>query len=613
MRPDRMLYRDYPVDIRRLYEGLSQARELHNKHNSLLELAELALYHLASLSLSDYRARCATSDSAVEVFLERIRSRSLALGLLLELMRKASEATPEPLIPDPGEFTPCPMPGVAKLVRAVEILGAEGPGEPRGQEAQIRTVGRLQALAESGDEAGAEDWWDGWKRIVEYRNKVAHAGANGLPIRVPGFLDVMTRVVHDALVDLLTEPAVSEAVLDHPIATLTRVTEVDRGCSAFAFCGEDRGIWFEEEVIAEERFIEQWRAAALSTDEPSAFVLDRFDDGWAVRAPFWDLRTGLPPALQDSPADDLGQASPASGAASAEREQLLEGEGTAPGTCGEFAQGVLPDGTPFHVTCPINKSATVKVGIRRSQELSVNGLAEHQRKLGLAIEATARVFDLGEVEITVQHWSDLDVGKGMGSSTADVLAGIRAVADAADRSLSPAQEGELAAHIESSDGSMYPGLAAVNHRTCELIRSWDWFPEFAIVMLVPHESVDTASISFRGQEDLASEYQDLLSRMDEAIDSRSIDAFAEQSTRSAILNEPFLLNPYCQKLSRRLGDFGALGINTGHTGTVCGLLYPNSEQGRMRASEAWFEVQRIFPDLKDVKVVLTPHCDRTVS
>src|SRR4029077_7123590 len=109
---------------------------------------------------------------------------------------------------------------------------------------------------------------------------------------------------------------------------------------------------------------------------------------------------------------------------------VREGRGTAPGTCGEFAQGILSDGTPFHVTCPINKSATVVAGLRDAKTLKILGLGEHHRKLELAIQYTVELLDLGAVEVTIRHWSDLDIGKGMGSSTADVLAGVRAIADA---------------------------------------------------------------------------------------------------------------------------------------------------------------------------------------
>lgn len=55
---------------------------------------------------------------------------------------------------------------------------------------------------------------------------------------------------------------------------------------------------------------------------------------------------------------------------------------------------------------------------------------------------------------------------------------------------------------------------------------------------------------------------------------------------------------------------GALGLNVGHTGTVCGILFPNTEEGQKLASEACFKAREQFGDLKDVKVVTTPYRDR---
>jgi L-threonine kinase len=246
--------------------------------------------------------------------------------------------------------------------------------------------------------------------------------------------------------------------------------------------------------------------------------------------------------------------------------------------------------------------------LRPADRSSIVGLSEHHRKLGLAIDYTIELLDLGSVEVVVRHWSDLDIAKGMGSSTADVLSGIRAIAAAAGEELDVVTQGELAAKVESSDGSMYPGIAAVNHKTCELIDVWDWYPEFVIVMLVPNDIVNTPSISFAGQQELATEYQQLLESMNQAIADRSIVDFARESTRSAIMNNQFLLNPFSRMLSDRLEDFGALGVNVGHTGTVCGLLFANTEDGRVKASDAYLEMRRLFPDLKDVKVVTTPYC-----
>jgi uncharacterized protein involved in propanediol utilization len=108
---------------------------------------------------------------------------------------------------------------------------------------------------------------------------------------------------------------------------------------------------------------------------------------------------------------------------------------------------------------------------------------------------------------------------------------------------------------------------------------------------------------------VAGDSEDVRLALDGAIEQRSIADFAVQSTRSAALNERFLLNPYSRNLSSRLDEFDALGVDVGHTGTVCGLLFPNTDAGRTKASEACFSLRKRYPDLKGVKVVTTPHCE----
>lgn len=614
MKPNILLYRDFPAEVRNPYSEVAKGRDWSSRHIGLLNLAETALRYLASLCFSDYRTRSGEPARNVEKVLERARSRNLTFGGLLALLRESVKSVVDPLIPPPGEFPESNLRDVRQFSAAVDALQAAvsglSPGSP-GSALDIAHHVKL-GLDEGGKELG---WWEGWERLVTYRNKVAHAGDTRWPVQGHGYWESMGPLLHDALVELLATPVVSDSVLDHPVVNVTLVSTNDSGEVCHAVCGERRGVYFEEDVVEARPATARWTEEHWKATTASPYILEPDGHGYAIRSLFWDLRNGLPPAIDiEAPVSDVVTEEVAeSGDRAAPALVAMEGRGTAPGTCGEFAQGILLDGTPFHATCPINKSATVVARLRPAKELSLIGLREHQRKLALAIEYTLEQLDLGPMEVTIRHWSDLDIGKGMGSSTADVLAGIRAIADAAGREIDVVTEGRLAAKVESSDGSMHPGIAAVNHKTCELVRTWDWYPEFVIVMLVPHDSVDTHSISFAGQEALASQYETLLGGMDEAIRGRSIAEFAEWSTESARLNERYLLNPYCRNLSDHLDELGALGVNVGHTGTVCGLLFPNTDEGRMKASEVCFEVRQQFGDLKDVKVVTTPHCEEPAA
>lgn len=610
LQANHLLYRDFPVEISRPYKELTLAPDWGTRHIGLLGFAEASIVYLASLCLSDYRTQAEEPAHNLELMLEQSRSKKLTLGRELGLLRASVSALDGPLIPAPGDFPEDNFDALGRFVAAVDAIQAAVDGLNREASPAAIDVGVnvARGLAESEPRLA---WWEGWERIVAYRNKVAHFDSERWPIYGPGYWDTMGPLLHDCLVELLTQQEVAEAVLAHPVFQTTRIRPGSASDFIHSLCGEERGVYFEREVSASQPVTQRWSSEHWKATEASSCVFERDGSEWRIRSLFWDLRNGIPPVMDMEAADSVSKPSSEGGSRhpSTPPRPAEEGRGTAPGTCGEFAQGILSNGTPFHVTCPINKSSTVVASLRDSRDLEIFGLGEHHLKLELAIQRTVELLDLGKVEVTVRHWSDLDIGKGMGSSTADVLAGVRAIADAVGESLTPEVEGQVAAMVESSDGSMYPGIAAVNHKTCELVEAWDWYPEFVIVMLVPNNSVDTASIPFLGQERMAEEYDDLLEDMSSAVQSRSIADFAEQSTRSAVMNDEFLLNPYGRNLRSRLAEFGALGLNVGHTGTVCGLLFANDDSGREAASEASLEMSRQFPDLKDVKVVTTPYCE----
>lgn len=610
LQANQLLYRDFPIGISRPYKELALAPDWGTRHMGLLGLADAAIVYMASLCLSDYRTRAREPARAVEVMLEKSRSKKLTLGRELALFRASAGAIAEPLIPAPAEFPEHELPALSRFVAAADAIqaavdGLHSEASPAAIDVGVHVT---RGIADCEPKLG---WWEGWERLVTYRNKVSHFDSERWPIYSPGYWDTLGPLLHDGLVELLTQETVAEAVLAHPVFQITRIRPDGSSNVVHSLCGEERGVYFEREVAAPQSVTELWSSEHWKATEASSCVLERNDGTWQIRSLFWDLRNGVPPVMDMEVADSAAKPSPESGPqpSGGGLRPAREGRGTAPGTCGEFAQGILSSGMPFHVTCPINKSATVVASLRSANVLEILGLGEHHRKLELAIQYTVELLDLGGVEVTVRHWSDLDIGKGMGSSTADVLAGVRAIAAAADESLTPETEGRVAAMVESSDGSMYPGISAVNHKTCELVEGWDWYPEFVIVMLVPNNSVDTASIPFHGQERLVEDYDDLFGRMNRAVQRRSIAEFAEQSTRSALLNDEFLLNPYSRNLRSRLDEFGALGLNVGHTGTVCGLLFANTDAGRTAASEASLEMSRQFPNLKDVKVVTTPYCE----
>jgi L-threonine kinase len=281
--------------------------------------------------------------------------------------------------------------------------------------------------------------------------------------------------------------------------------------------------------------------------------------------------------------------------------------GTAAGTCGELVQGFTGSGQPFHVTCPIAKSATVTVTIRPAPEFSITQIDPSLSKLAQALRRTALFLELEPLEIRVEHWTDLDIGKGMGSSTADIVAGARALAAAADRVLSPHELGKIATSIESSDGSMYPGILAFNQKTGDVLQEFAWWPQFVILMVTPAQVYNTESANFSGKQKFGSEFDKLLAQLRTAADEQDAVAFADAASRSAHLNQRFVPNPYHALLEERVSDFGAVGINVGHTGTVLGILFDAEDGAAMKsAARASVELQQLLPSGAQVDITLTP-------
>lgn len=191
MRPDRLLYKDFPLEIRRFYGDVAQARDARDQHAGLLEFIELTLFHLASVALSDYRSRCPEPDAKVESMIDRDRTRNLVLRRVLELFRICAEALPDPLIPPPQSFPGSEVPMLSRFVAAVEALKVAVAGQRPGFRAAEIDVA-FHVDRQLAGEIRPLGWWAGWGRLVEYRNKVVHSGQSRWPTRGDGFWETMT-------------------------------------------------------------------------------------------------------------------------------------------------------------------------------------------------------------------------------------------------------------------------------------------------------------------------------------------------------------------------------------------------------------------------------------
>lgn len=293
------------------------------------------------------------------------------------------------------------------------------------------------------------------------------------------------------------------------------------------------------------------------------------------------------------------------------------GVATGAGTCGELVQGVLSDGRPFHVTCPINKGSRVTLALRESRQWRVDGVPAGRHKLERAIRLTADALTGRPYEINVGHSSELEVGKGLGSSTADIVAGARATASALGFDMNEDNLASLAASIEVSDGSMYPEIITFDGRGGLPIRRYAWWPQFVVVMVTPATSLNTDSVDFSVRAPLSAHYDRIVADLDTAVSHRDGAAFARAARESAHFNQLFVTNPWLDVLEREAQRLGADGVNVAHTGTCLGILFllpsetderalEKTDAARRRASNAVRRLRAVLPDKLRVALAETP-------
>ncbi len=255
------------------------------------------------------------------------------------------------------------------------------------------------------------------------------------------------------------------------------------------------------------------------------------------------------------------------------------GVGTAFGTFGELLQGRLPerDGD-FLVTLPVARwtRATFRPGPASA------GIAVSPPRKTKALRLARLIADESGREVggllTVN--SVIPEGKGMASSSADLVATARALGQALGLAMPPARIERLLARIEPTDGVLYSAIVAFHHRAVRLRAVLGSLPPMAVVGIDEGGSVDTVDFN-RAPKPFTwadrREYARLLERIADAVRTRDLAAVGRIATRSALMNQPlrpkWSLEPM-REISRRVGG---LGVTVGHSGTTAGILLDASD------------------------------------
>lgn len=256
------------------------------------------------------------------------------------------------------------------------------------------------------------------------------------------------------------------------------------------------------------------------------------------------------------------------------------GHGRAFGTCGELLQGALPEeGVDFLVTLPIQAGSTARFEPDpHSDDLWVHPPhKEKSRRLAVSLVNALGMPPGGCLYLGCE----LPEGKGFASSSADLVATARAVADSAGRTLSAAQIELFLKSIEPTDGVMYPGIVAFRHRQVRL-HSWLGVPPLLTIVAADEGGeVDTVAFNLRPKPFTDAdrrEYAELLRLLARALACGDLPAVGRITTRSAIMNSVLIPRPHLDSVIADAEAVGALGVVVAHSGTTIGLLLAEDDR-----------------------------------
>jgi L-threonine kinase len=257
----------------------------------------------------------------------------------------------------------------------------------------------------------------------------------------------------------------------------------------------------------------------------------------------------------------------------------------APATCGELFQGAL-DGQDFMVNCPIDLYATAQATATPHDGLDLRDAKAYGKVMATLHQLAARWSGQQDREpggVALQLDSPIPRSKGMASSTADASSALAAVAACQGLTLNEAEVARLLTAVEPSDCTNFRGIAHLNFLSGALLDRLPVPRGLRVLVVDCGGEVDTVHFDRDRARSVYAEHSDRLRAALKVLKrglcsgcNRSVGLAATQSTK---LSQLILPKPCFPELRALASEWGLVGINCAHSGTVLGLLYDDDAPG----------------------------------
>ena len=253
--------------------------------------------------------------------------------------------------------------------------------------------------------------------------------------------------------------------------------------------------------------------------------------------------------------------------------KLLSTTARIPLTCGEFIQGTL-SGSPALISCPIDAFHSVRITTHPEEGWIFPPDAQ---KVKSAYETISRKLPCPFPGAKVEIDSPFPRERGYGTSTADITAFLFAYTKISEHSISHHQAAEIALSIEPTDSSLFPGLTLFAYRSGEFKYQLERVPPFQVLIVDPGGGINTVEYNAQDHSKklkrLVEKHHSLFQQFQTGLARQDWELIGYASTRSAVIHQELLPNPYLDQCLHIAENCGALGVCRAHSGTIIGLLF----------------------------------------
>lgn len=249
------------------------------------------------------------------------------------------------------------------------------------------------------------------------------------------------------------------------------------------------------------------------------------------------------------------------------------GYGKSFGSFGEILQGSSSNHSDFLITLPIDLwSISSITSIKRNGPLVINCQYNKSKKLAFKILNHINIYDGYELNISFNR--NIPIGKGLSSSTADMISTARALQEIFGIILSTSYISKIFSEIEPHDALHFKSSVLYNQITGKLINNYNYIPNFAIIYFDKGGTVDT--VKKRSSKKLKipfSHYDELILKSETAFKNKDDSEIAKIATQSAILYSKQNQDPVLDKALVNFKKFDSIGLINTHSGTCIGFIY----------------------------------------